>query len=123
LAVAASGGGGGGGGGSGSGGGEGAQVTLGAQHLGRRFSLSASATFADGGFSDLGVLDGAPPPRRRLFASAGLALGRAGSINLAYVGLDGGRRPRTDRLFGDSDLLRAAEYQRLLSASYSVSLP
>lgn len=113
LAVAASGG----------GGGEGALVALGAQRLGRRFSWSASATLADAGFSDLGVLDGDPRPRRRLFASAGLALGTAGSINLAYVGLDGGRRPRAGGLFGDSGLVRAAEHQRLLSASYSVSLP
>lgn len=113
LAVAASGG----------GGGEGALVALGAQRLGRRFSWSASAALADAGFSDLGVLDGDPRPRRRLFASAGLALGTGGSINLAYIGLDGGRRPRVGGLFGDVPVARRRASASAVGQLFGVAAP
>ncbi len=66
----------------------GAQFSAGVQRQGRVLSLGASATIAGRGFRDVAAANGDPVPRRRISANAGLALGRYGSLGVAYSGLD-----------------------------------
>ncbi|MDD3651956.1 fimbria/pilus outer membrane usher protein [Immundisolibacter sp.] len=107
----------------------GLQLSAGLQHLGRVFSVSAQASFAGRQFSDLGTIDGDPVPWRQIYASAGLALGGAGSFGLAYAGIDRDGRamprwyapsPGTVPPIGYYDL--QAQHQRMLTASYSVQV-
>ena len=74
--------------GSSAGGRMGTQVSAGVQRQGSVLSFGASATLAGRSFRDVAALNSDPVPRRRITANAGLALGRFGSLGVAYSGLD-----------------------------------
>lgn len=62
--------------------------SIGAQRIGQVFSAGVSALFASRGFTDIAALSGDPFPQRQLNANFGVSLGAAGTIGLAYTGLD-----------------------------------
>jgi outer membrane usher protein len=72
----------------GSAGGAGAQYSLGAQRIGRVFSLGASAILANRYYQDVAAMNGAGVPRKQISAFTGLSFKRFGSISAAYAGLD-----------------------------------
>lgn len=102
----------------------------------QKLSLSASAQWTDGGFRDLASLYDDPVPSRAFRASAGYALGSAGTVAIAYTrqrrstvarpALFGnalstsGGQISTDPLTGPAFYLPART--SLLSMSYSVPL-
>ena len=66
----------------------GAQVSAGAQRIGRVFSLGVSATIASRNYLDVAAMNGAPILRKQLNGNAGLSLKRLGSVGVAYAALD-----------------------------------
>ena len=95
----------------------GAQYSLSAQRISRKFSLGGSATLADRNFRDVAAANGDPVPRRELSANFGLALGLFGSIGIAYAGLD------RDAASGPIQIaIMPAQHSRVFSASYSVQV-
>ncbi|MGP8268530.1 MAG: fimbria/pilus outer membrane usher protein [Terracidiphilus sp.] len=73
---------------TGSAGGTGAQYCMGAQRIGRIFSVGASAIVANRYYQDVAAINGAGVPRKQISAFTGLASKRFGSIGAAYAGLD-----------------------------------
>ena len=74
--------------GSTSGGRTGTQFSIGAQRVGRVFSVAVSAIFADANFRDIAAMNGDPVPNRQISAYTGLSLGSFGSFGIAYTGID-----------------------------------
>jgi outer membrane usher protein len=95
----------------------GMQFSVGTQRIGKVFSLSASAIIADRNFQDVAAINGDPVPRKQLNGSAGMSLGRFGSVGVAYAGLDVDSPPNPIEL-SVTPLQRA----HVLSASYSVQV-
>ncbi|KUZ98490.1 usher protein [Burkholderia ubonensis] len=113
--------------------GTGTQFSAGVQRLGTVFSFGASVSVAGHRFRDVAAINGDPVPRLRLNASAGLSLGRFGSLGVAYAGIDRDTAPNPIRLYvppgsalaqnasaGDTINFQSAQRTRVLSASYSV---
>ncbi|MGA7964953.1 MAG: fimbria/pilus outer membrane usher protein [Gammaproteobacteria bacterium] len=78
---------------------------LGLQHQWKSFSLGGDVQLASPRFTELGY-NGMPVPRKQISATAGLALGPAGSVYGSYLDQD-------SPLFG---------HTRLITAGYSVSV-
>jgi outer membrane usher protein len=122
--------------GSSSNGQAGKQGSAGIQRIGRVFSVSASATVADPGFRDVASLNGDPDARLRRNASAGLSLGRFGSLGIAYASIDRDAVPNSIKLFvppgtivgqnvtvvNGVAFLHPAQHAHIVSASYSVQV-
>ncbi len=70
--------------------GGGALISVGAQSDLRPLNLFASLTATSKNYSDVGSLDGLPPPRLRLQVGGNLALGEHGSIAASWISLDNG---------------------------------
>ena len=66
----------------------GAQLSAGAQRIGRVFSLGASAIVANGNFRDVASMNGDGVPRKQLSAYSSVSFRRFGSLGAAYAGLD-----------------------------------
>ncbi len=64
---------------------DGILVSAGLERVTRLLTLSASVQSASPSYGDLGSAAGNPVPRQQIRASAGFALGRAGTINLSYT--------------------------------------
>jgi outer membrane usher protein len=120
----------------------GAQVSVGAQRIGRVFSLGASATLATHAFSDIAAMSGDPVPRLQLNANAGLSFGRWGSLGIAYTGVDRDQAPAPISFFappgrfgsqntplpgdvvsgaGPESFFQPSQHAHIVSASYSVT--
>jgi outer membrane usher protein len=116
------------------GGHHGMQVRIGVQRLSQVLSFAASATLASKGYGDIAAANGEPVPKRQINGSIGLALGRFGSVGLAYAQID--RRATGDedafprfptpiavtRSPTDPIQIFPAQHTQILSASYSVQL-
>ncbi len=73
---------------SGAAGGTGTLYSLGAQRIGRIFSLGGSAVIANRYYQDVAAMNGSGVPRKQISAFTGLATKRFGSVSAAYAGLD-----------------------------------
>ena len=108
----------------------GAQLSLGAQHLGPIFSLGAAVTTATSDYRDVAAVNGDPIARLRLTGNVGLSLGRFGSVSAAYVGIDHSAVPPplqtivpTTALFaGTASALASTERTHIVTATYSVQI-
>lgn len=93
----------------------GGQLSLGAQHIGRVFSLGVSAIVASQDYRDVAAMNGEPVPRKQLNGTAGVSMRRFGSIGAAYAGIDQDAAPGTVRL-----TYAPALHSHIVSASYSL---
>jgi outer membrane usher protein len=114
----------------------GSQVSVGLQRAGTVFSFGASATFASRGFRDVAAMSGDQVPRKQINASAGLSLGRYGSVGVAYASIYRDAVPNPIRLIlppgsvlaqnefalDGVTYLQPAQRAQVLTASYSVQL-
>jgi outer membrane usher protein len=92
----------------------GAQLSAGAQRIGRVFSLGASVIVANSDFRDVAAIYGGGIPRKQLSAFTSLSLKRFGSVGVAYAGI------RLDAAPSPLQLNSATgERSRILSANYS----
>jgi outer membrane usher protein len=94
--------------------GPGGQVSVGAQRIGRVFSLGASAMLANRNYRDIASMNGAGIPRRQISGFASLSLRRFGSIGGAYAGIDQDPAPVTLQFEGTSP-----QHSHVVSANYS----
>jgi outer membrane usher protein len=72
----------------GGGGGFGAQVSAGAQRIGRMFSLGASATLGTHDYRDIAAVNGGGIPRKQFSGFTSLSLRHFGSAGVAFAGID-----------------------------------
>jgi len=109
---------------------KGTQASLGAQHIGRIFSFGALATVASHNFNDIAATQGDPVPRLQLSGNAGVSLGRFGSLNVAYAGVDRDAPAAplqlvvpTAALFTSvGSLVSPAQHAHIATASYTVQV-
>ncbi len=115
----------------------GRQFSIGLRRIDPAFSIGASATVAGRDYRDIAAVNGDPVPRLQLNASAGLSLGRFGTVGVAYAGLDSDE-PASQAAYGRAGnalnplqngtslsgviYLPAAQHEHILSSSYSVQL-
>jgi outer membrane usher protein len=95
----------------------GAQISLGAQRIGRMFSIGASAIIANRNYRDVASLNGDGIPRKQLSAFSSLSLKRFGSAGVAYAGDDQDASPTAPQL-EDAPIA----HSHVFSANYSVQL-
>jgi outer membrane usher protein len=108
---------------SGGSGGTGTQVTVGLQRLGQPLNLAASATFASFNFADIASANGQPTAQLQINASAGLALGKYGSVSVAYNGIErAAAMVQTVSAYGQFFYLQPAQSTHLISATYSAQV-
>ncbi len=119
----------------------GGMIAAGFQRTGQIFSIGVSAVVASKTFGDIAAISGDPMPQRQISANLGLALGRYGSLGLAYTGLDRAKAEIPIDLIGpgrffvegiteqDKDAPLSgdvkffpAQHAHLMSASYSVQV-
>jgi outer membrane usher protein len=101
----------------------GTQFTAGVQRLGRRWNLSAFASFASSGFADIAAVNGQPVPQFQLSASAGLALGPYGSVSVGYNVLNTPTAfVQTYSSLGQLSYLQPAQNTQLLTGTYTVQV-
>ncbi|MFZ0747424.1 MAG: fimbria/pilus outer membrane usher protein [Terracidiphilus sp.] len=93
------------------------QLSLGAQRIGRVFSLGASAIVANSNYRDVASLNGDGVPRKQLSAFSSLYLRRYGSVGAAYAGIDQDAAPNPTQLGSVF-----AEHSHVVSASYSLQM-
>jgi len=93
----------------------GAQLSAGAQRIGRMFSLGASATIAGRNYRDVASINGDGVLRKQLSAFTSLSLRRFGSAGVAYAGID------QDAAAGPfQSQIATAERTHTFSANYSL---
>jgi len=95
----------------------GAQLSAGAERIGRMFSLGTSALFATRDYRDVASMNGSGVLRRQLSAFTGLNTRRFGSLGLAYVDLK-----QDPSIFPDPVDVQLAGNSRVVTASYSVQI-
>jgi outer membrane usher protein len=93
----------------------GEQFSLGAQRIGRKFSLGASAIMANRNYRDVASLNGSVISRKQVSALTSLSLKRFGSVGAAYAGLDQDAPPLLLSVGA-----AAAQHSKVLSANYSI---
>jgi outer membrane usher protein len=101
---------------NGSAGGTGAQYSLGAQRIGRIFTLGASAILANRYYQDVAAMNGAGVPRKQISAFTGLAFRRYGSVSAAYAGLD---QDASTVIIPPTPIPEPAVHSHIVSANYS----
>jgi outer membrane usher protein len=95
----------------------GAQLSAGAQRIGRVFSLGASAILADRNYRDVASVNDGGVPRKQISAFTGLSLRRFGSGGLAYAAVDMDASPTPLQ----SDVT-PAQHSKIVSANYSFQI-
>ena len=90
-------------------------ISVGAQHIGTRFSLGGSAIFANRNYRDVVAMNGSGIPRKQLSAFTGLISRHFGSVGLAYAGLDQDASPTADQTPGAS-----SSHSHVVTANYSM---
>jgi outer membrane usher protein len=109
----------------------GGELSLGLQRTAQKFSFGASAVLASASFRDIAAMEGDPVPTRLITANASYALGRWGSLGLAWAEVVRpaatvpvsfrGPQPPSGIETGTSGLrFLPAQTTRLLTGSYSV---
>jgi len=94
-----------------------AQISAGAQRIGRVFSLGVSGSIAGRNFRDVAAVNGEPVPRKQFSANTGFSLKRLGSVGIAYVSIDRDSAPEPGTVF-----IVPPQHSRIFSASYSVQV-
>jgi outer membrane usher protein len=115
--------------------GTGTQFSVGVSRQSTVFSFGASVTAADHNFRDVASMSGDPVPQLQINASAGLSMGRFGSVGIAYAGIDLGTTPSPISVYvppgsfiagntsaGGIVNFQQAQHTHILSASYSISI-
>jgi len=103
--------------GGGGGGGFGAQLSAGAQRIGRMFSIGASAILATHDYRDIASVNGGGVLRKQLSGFTSVSLRHFGSAGVAFAGMDqdpGQNLPPLDSF--------SAQHSRVLSVNYSVAV-
>jgi outer membrane usher protein len=100
--------------GSASGGHSGGQITAGAQHIGRVYSLGGSATVATRDYRDVAAMNGDGVVRKQISAFAGLNLKRIGSVGAVYAQID-----RDLPLAPMPQAITQPQHNQVVSANYS----
>ena len=98
-------------------GGPGMQVSAGAQHIGRKFSIGASAMLANRNFRDVASINGAGILRKQLSGFTSMSFRRFGTAGVAYAGSDQDASPIPLKLAEAS-----AIHSHVVSASYSLQM-
>ncbi len=93
----------------------GAQISAGAQRIGRVFSLGASALLATRNYRDVASINGNGIPRKQLSFFTSLSLRRFGSAGVAYAGVDQDAAPTPVHL-----AVVPAAHSHVISANYSL---
>jgi len=70
------------------GGQSGEQLSIGAQRIGRVFSIGASASIATANYLDVAALNGDPIPRKQISAFTSVYFKKLGTIGVGYSGVD-----------------------------------
>jgi outer membrane usher protein len=89
--------------------------SLGAQHIGTKFSLGGSAILANRNYRDVASMNGDGIPRKQLSAFTGLNLRHFGTAGLAYAGVDEDASPTLVQAPGTQ-----AEHSHVVTANYSM---
>ncbi len=71
----------------------GEQYSVGAQRIGRKFSVGASAIIASRNYRDIAAMNGAAVTRKQLNGNTSVTLKRFGTVGAAYAGLDQDNSP------------------------------
>ena len=114
----------------------GTQVSAGLQRIGQAFSLGGSVTVASHNYRDIAAMNGDPVPRLQLNASAGLSLGRFGSVGIGYTRIDSDTAASPVAVYippgtalggntasvGGISMLQPAQKAHVLTLSYSVQI-
>lgn len=95
----------------------GVQFSLGAQRIGRVFSLGASLITADRDYRDVASVNGGEVPRKQISAFTGLTLRRFGSGGLAYAEVDEDASPTPLQ-----QNVAQAQHSQVFSANYSLQI-
>jgi outer membrane usher protein len=95
----------------------GAELSAGAQRIGRMFSVGGSAIIANRGFRDVAAMNGDGVPRKQLSAFASVSTRHFGSAGVAYGELAQDAAP-----VAVPGSIATAEHTRVLSANYSLQL-
>jgi outer membrane usher protein len=95
----------------------GAQFSVGAQRIGRVFSLGGSAIVASSNYRDVASMNGDGVERKQLSGFTSLFLRRFGSMGAAYAGIDQDAPP-TPGLLGAGP----AQRSNVLSANYALQI-
>ena len=95
----------------------GGQVSVGAQRIGREFSLGGSATLASPGYWDVAAMNGDGILRRQVSAFTSVSFRRFGTAGGAYAGVSQDPSPRPLTTGGIS-----AQSSHVVSANYSVQI-
>ena len=95
----------------------GGQISVGAQRIGRVFSLGASATIATHNYRDVASMNGDGVLRKQLSAFTSLSFRRFGSAGVAYAAVDQDAAPTTV-----PQSIVSAEHSHVISATYSVTV-
>jgi outer membrane usher protein len=98
-------------------GGAGTLFSVGAQRVGRVFSVGASATVASRNFLDVAAMNGSPILRKQLSGNAGLAMRRSGSMGVAYAAINQDSSPNAI-----AQSTSQSPHAHVLSANYSVQI-
>jgi outer membrane usher protein len=95
----------------------GAQYSVGAQRIGRVFSLGGSASFADRNYRDVASMNGAGIQRKQLSAFSSYSFRRFGSVGASYTELNQDAAPTMITVAGGF-----AQRTRVVTANYSVQI-
>jgi outer membrane usher protein len=93
------------------------QYSMGAQRIGRVFSVGASAIIAGRNFRDIAAMNGAAVPRKQLYGNTSLFLKRFGSVGVAYAGIDLDNSPNPIPPGSTT-----AQHSKVVSANYSLQV-
>jgi len=93
------------------------QYSAGAQRIGRKFSLGASAIIAGRNYRDIAAVNGAAVPRKQLNCNTSLTLKHFGSMGFAYAGLDQDNSPNPIPPGSTT-----AMHSKVVSANYSLQV-
>jgi len=99
------------------GGQSGTQLSLGAQRIGRIFSLGASATIATANYRDVAALNADAVPRKQISAFSSVYFKRLGTVGVGYAGIDQATVPSSIQLG-----VVPASQSHVFTADYSVQI-
>ena len=95
----------------------GAQFSLGAQRIGRAFSIGGSAILADRSYRDVASINGGGIPRKQISAYTSLSTIRFGSVGVAYAFLNQDASPKPVQID-----FTGAQHSQIISANYSAQI-
>jgi outer membrane usher protein len=88
--------------------------SVGAQHIGTKFSLGGSAIVANRNYRDVVSMNGSGIPRKQLSAFTSLSLRRLGTAGVAYAGVDADASPVAVQA-----IFTPATHSHVVTANYS----